>query len=142
MGVCFENNSWRALTPYDRSSVMHYPWCNGTTNSDLSITSADATGVRSLYGAPSPDTPPISGTRRSWELRWSALQAGDSDPLATAAEVVIHHGTCAHVRLPQAIRPETPSQLALEPGVWPSAPSRMAHSEASGYRGRAGRSLE
>ena len=51
-GVCFEDNSWRALTPYDRSSVMHYPWCNGDRLSTLSITPSDATGVRALYGAP------------------------------------------------------------------------------------------
>jgi hypothetical protein len=50
-GTCFEDNSWRALTPYDRSSVMHYPWCNGVTTSDLSITDSDAIGVRQLYGA-------------------------------------------------------------------------------------------
>lgn len=51
-GVCFEDNSWRALSPYDRSSVMHYPWCNGSTGSDLRITASDAAGVRALYGAP------------------------------------------------------------------------------------------
>jgi len=50
-GVCFENNSWRPLTPYDQSSVMHYPWCNGITTSDLAITDSDAIGVRQLYGA-------------------------------------------------------------------------------------------
>jgi hypothetical protein len=50
-GVCFENNAWRALTPYDRASTMHYPWCNGFTTSDLSITDSDAIGARRLYGA-------------------------------------------------------------------------------------------
>jgi F5/8 type C domain len=49
-GVCFENNSWRPLTPYDQSSVMHYPWCNGTLASDLTITSSDALGASLLYG--------------------------------------------------------------------------------------------
>ncbi|MEM6734017.1 MAG: matrixin family metalloprotease, partial [Myxococcota bacterium] len=29
-GACFEDNNWRALTPYDSDSVMHYPQCNGT----------------------------------------------------------------------------------------------------------------
>ncbi len=50
-GVCFEDSSWRALTPYDARSVMHYPWCSGVTASDLSITDADAIGARQLYGA-------------------------------------------------------------------------------------------
>lgn len=49
-GVCFEDSSWRAVTAYDQSSVMHYPWCNGSVSSDLSITSLDAEGIRLLYG--------------------------------------------------------------------------------------------
>ena len=28
-GTCFEDNNWRALTPYDSASIMHYPQCNG-----------------------------------------------------------------------------------------------------------------
>jgi Matrixin len=51
-GTCFENNAWRALTPYDRNSVMHYPWCNGNSQSRLAITNLDASGARALYGAP------------------------------------------------------------------------------------------
>ncbi|WP_157232274.1 M57 family metalloprotease [Hyalangium minutum] len=46
---CYEDSSWRALTTYDASSVMHYPWCNGVLTSDLSITNLDAQGVRALY---------------------------------------------------------------------------------------------
>jgi hypothetical protein len=49
--TCNEGGTWRALTPYDRSSVMHYPYCDGVTTSDESITALDAQGVRSLYGA-------------------------------------------------------------------------------------------
>jgi hypothetical protein len=48
-GTCFENNSWRALTAYDSSSVMHYPQCNGTQNGDLVLTTLDKTGASSLY---------------------------------------------------------------------------------------------
>lgn len=48
-GACFEDNSWRALTDYDSSSVMHYPQCNGTQSGDLVLTSLDKTGARSLY---------------------------------------------------------------------------------------------
>ena len=48
-GTCFEDNSWRALTSYDSSSVMHYPQCNGTNKSDLSLTTKDKSGAGSLY---------------------------------------------------------------------------------------------
>ena len=50
-GTCFEDNNWRALTPYDSASIMHYPQCNGTS-SDLSWTTRDAQGIAVLYGAP------------------------------------------------------------------------------------------
>jgi hypothetical protein len=47
---CAESGRWRALTSYDRASVMHYPWCPGATNTgDLRITSLDADGVGQLY---------------------------------------------------------------------------------------------
>jgi Metallo-peptidase family M12 len=49
-GTCFEDNNWRPLTPYDSSSIMHYPQCNGTS-SNLSMTSADRAGVVALYGS-------------------------------------------------------------------------------------------
>ncbi len=48
-GTCFEDNSWRALTAYDSSSVMHYPQCNGTQTGDLVLTSLDKTGAKALY---------------------------------------------------------------------------------------------
>ena len=48
-GVCFEDNQWRALTPYDSSSVMHYPQCNGTQTGDLVLTTLDRSGAASLY---------------------------------------------------------------------------------------------
>jgi hypothetical protein len=51
-GACFEDNNWRGLTPYDSSSVMHYPQCNGTNTWALNLTSQDKTGAASLYGAP------------------------------------------------------------------------------------------
>jgi hypothetical protein len=63
--VCFEDNDWRPLTPYDSASVMHYPQCNGTS-SDLSFTALDAQGAAILYGAPgSPPPPPSEGEPRS-----------------------------------------------------------------------------
>lgn len=48
-GTCFEDNNWRPLTPYDSSSIMHYPQCNGSSD-DLSMTSTDVAGVVALYG--------------------------------------------------------------------------------------------
>ena len=48
-GTCFEDTNWRPLTPYDSSSIMHYPQCNGSSD-DLSMTSEDRTGVVALYG--------------------------------------------------------------------------------------------
>jgi hypothetical protein len=48
-GACFEDTNWRELTPYDSSSVMHYPQCNGTNTGDLVLTSKDKSGARALY---------------------------------------------------------------------------------------------
>lgn len=48
-GTCFEDTSWRPLTPYDSASIMHYPQCNGSS-ADLSMTDTDRQGVRSVYG--------------------------------------------------------------------------------------------
>jgi len=49
-GTCFEDDNWRPLTPYDSSSIMHYPQCNGSS-SDLSMTDTDRSGVASVYGS-------------------------------------------------------------------------------------------
>ncbi|WP_424937082.1 MULTISPECIES: M57 family metalloprotease [Bacteria] len=49
-GRCFEDSNWRPLTPYDSSSIMHYPQCNGSSE-DLSMTSQDHAGVALLYGS-------------------------------------------------------------------------------------------
>ena len=48
-GTCFEDNNWSPLTPYDASSIMHYPQCNGAS-SDLSMSPDDVTGVKKVYG--------------------------------------------------------------------------------------------
>ena len=50
-GVCFEDNDWRPLTPYDSASVMHYPQCNGSAD-DLAFTATDGEGAAALYGPP------------------------------------------------------------------------------------------
>ena len=46
---CYEDSNWRALTSYDRYSVMHYPQCNGLNTGDLVLTSLDKSGARALY---------------------------------------------------------------------------------------------
>jgi len=58
-GQCAEDNQFRALTPYDAASVMHYPQCNGTST-DLSFTARDKTGVEALYGAPVVNVAPMA----------------------------------------------------------------------------------
>jgi len=49
-GQCFENNSWRPLTPYDSDSVMHYPQCGGTGDWGFNLTNNDIAGAVLLYG--------------------------------------------------------------------------------------------
>ncbi|MEJ7602488.1 MAG: M57 family metalloprotease [Kofleriaceae bacterium] len=68
-GTCFEDNNWRALTPYDSASIMHYPQCNGSS-SNLNWTARDGQGIAALYGAPGgnpppPPPPPGGGTPQS-----------------------------------------------------------------------------
>jgi serralysin len=46
---CYEDANWRALTSYDKASVMHYPQCAGTNTGDLILTSLDKSGARALY---------------------------------------------------------------------------------------------
>ena len=49
-GTCFEDDNWRPLTPYDSSSIMHYPQCNGSDD-DLSMTNMDRDGIKKVYGS-------------------------------------------------------------------------------------------
>ena len=75
-GACFEDNSWRPLTPYDSASVMHYPQCGGTGPA-LTMSQGDAEGAAALYGSPAgggggggepepePEPEPTDGTPRS-----------------------------------------------------------------------------
>lgn len=51
-GKCYEDSNWRALSPYDSSSVMHYPQCNGTGDWSLTLTAYDIAGTRSVYSEP------------------------------------------------------------------------------------------
>ncbi len=50
-GVCFEDDDWRALTPYDAASIMHYPDCNGR-GPGMRFSARDAAGAAALYGPP------------------------------------------------------------------------------------------
>jgi hypothetical protein len=83
-GRCFEDNNWRALTPYDRQSVMHYPQCNGA-NTGLVLTASDKAGVAALYGppgsgggTPNPEPPPPPAeTTRTFT---GSVARGENDP--------------------------------------------------------------
>jgi hypothetical protein len=46
---CREGGTVRVLTPYDSSSVMHYPQCAGTNKGDLVLTALDKLGAGRLY---------------------------------------------------------------------------------------------
>lgn len=47
---CFEDDSWKPLTPYDSESVMHYPQCGGTATRFLELSSTDIAGAITAYG--------------------------------------------------------------------------------------------
>jgi hypothetical protein len=54
-GVCAEGPGWRALTPYDPESVMHYNAespCAGSNGGDYHLSSLDRAGAAALYGSP------------------------------------------------------------------------------------------
>jgi hypothetical protein len=42
----------RQLTAYDKSSVMHYPHCDGISGVDMVLSPLDGDGSRSIYGMP------------------------------------------------------------------------------------------
>jgi hypothetical protein len=70
---CTESSNWSSLTNYDSASVMHYPWCPGSTNGgDLVITSQDAAGAAMLYPPPAP--PP---TNELNPIATAAINGGD-----------------------------------------------------------------
>jgi hypothetical protein len=93
-GQCYEDNSWRPLTPYDSTSVMHYPQCGGTGPA-LTISALDEQGAQALYGAPGggggggggedpppPPPPPTGGTPKTGSAsgsltvnQWRSYQA-------------------------------------------------------------------
>lgn len=56
---CAEDTQFRGVTTYDSASVMHYPQCNGTSNT-LAFTQRDQQGVVSIYGAPLAATSPMT----------------------------------------------------------------------------------
>ncbi len=58
---CYEDSYWRAVTSYDRASVMHYPECGGS-NWAGTISTLDAQGAASLYGAPGSSTTVVTPT--------------------------------------------------------------------------------
>jgi len=77
-GVCFEDNSWRPLTVYDKKSIMHYPQCGGDPASMLTMTALDKQGTALLYGPPGGSTPPPTGTPKSATDSGSVAQGVDN----------------------------------------------------------------
>ena len=49
-GVCFEDENFQPVTEYDRSSVMHYPSCNGAGDWAFKLSALDRIGSACLYG--------------------------------------------------------------------------------------------
>jgi serine protease len=112
-GTCFEDNNWRALTPYDSKSVMHYPQCNGTGDRTLSLTQKDIEGAVLLYGPPAggggggggnggggggPGEPPGGGTpmTATWNgsvLRYESVQLAPVDVIEGTEVHVVMSGS-------------------------------------------------
>lgn len=68
---CFEDSNWRALTPYDGASVMHYQafyGCGGTNTGDYVLTQWDRAGAATLYGAANRKN--FNGDRHTDVLWW------------------------------------------------------------------------
>lgn len=95
-GTCFEDNKYRPLTPYDSASIMHYPHCNGSSNS-LSWSAQDKVGATALYGAPGggTTTPPPSGTEKT-DTKTGSVAQGATASIGTYAAV---GGTTLHVKM-------------------------------------------
>ncbi len=57
---CPEGTDFRAITPYDAASIMHYPQCGGTSQT-LAFTTFDQQGAAMVYGEPAPpNLPPMA----------------------------------------------------------------------------------
>ena len=91
-GQCLEDNAFRGLTTYDSASVMHYPQCNGTSQT-LAFTTRDQQGVLGLYGAPlnnpSPMTQVTSPANNATVPPSFAVEASVVDTDLTKAELYI-----------------------------------------------------
>lgn len=80
-GTCFEDNDWRPLTPYDAASIMHYPQCNGASNS-LTFSQTDYDGASGLYGAPDADPQSVpDGGSAQQRATSGSLEAGQVSQL-------------------------------------------------------------
>jgi serine protease len=84
-GRCFEDFNWRDLTPYDSTSVMHYPQCNGTGQA-LTISDRDVVGAQALYGAPGEE--PDNGDGDGGD-------DGDDQPIPNVPRTATASGTLA-----------------------------------------------
>ncbi|MGE0547192.1 MAG: Ig-like domain-containing protein [Kofleriaceae bacterium] len=59
MQICPEGlpDGYRALTEYDSASIMHYPWCGGSSTT-MAFTESDFAGIAALYGPAVVNAPP------------------------------------------------------------------------------------
>jgi len=58
-GLTVADTEYRALTPYDATSTMHYPQC-GSPDNKLALSNLDREGIVALYGAPLSSTSPLT----------------------------------------------------------------------------------
>ncbi len=57
---CLEDTTmYRGVTPYDSASIMHFPQCNGTSQT-LAFTQRDRDGVALVYGPPGQNAAPMT----------------------------------------------------------------------------------
>jgi hypothetical protein len=104
-GQCYEDSSWRPLTPYDSSSVMHYPQCGGS-GGVFQLSAYDKQGAADIYGGPANgsdggesdggDTePPPQGTSRTA----TASAELDQDEWLNYQAIAVTPGTAFNVSI-------------------------------------------
>ena len=85
------DTEWIAATPYDESSVMHYPWCGNQPNTDYTVSDADRRAVELLYGPPN-NPPGISPGAR---VRMRHGSTGNCAYSLGGEYYTVHNSPCA-----------------------------------------------
>ena len=85
---CFtEDNDWKALTPRDSLSVMHY-LCGGGGSMQLKLSPFDVAAHRCLYMNEGKDCPTASPSERT-EIQVPAQSATAAEPITAAARATL-----------------------------------------------------